>query len=141
MFRYFRDQLSNLTFIKWHNHSCQAYKRTNLDCNGYEILSLLLIQGTHILYLQWFLTMPIQDGKLKAVVGASGGGFIIGGTAEVLLNHFVKGLNPFSSVTAPRVYHQVLYLKFLGGCLLFLPLIGKLWFAQTDKQLNYVLIE
>lgn len=85
--------------------------------------------------------MPIQDGKLKAVVGASGGAFIIGGTAEVLLNHFVKGMDPFSSVTTPRVYHQVLYLNFLGGCLFFLPLIGKLWYAQTNKQLNYVLIE
>jgi len=51
--------------------------------------------------------MFIQDGKLKAVVGASGGAYIIGGTSEVLLNHFGKGLDPFSSVTAPRVYHQV----------------------------------
>jgi len=49
----------------------------------------------------------MQNGKLKAVVGASGGAFIIGGTSEVLLNHFGKGLDPFSSVTAPRVYHQV----------------------------------
>jgi len=51
--------------------------------------------------------MSMQNGKLKAVVGASGGAFIIGGTSEVLLNHFGKGLDPFSSVTAPRVYHQV----------------------------------
>ncbi|KAH1196522.1 Glutathione hydrolase 1 [Glycine max] len=51
-------------------------------------------------------TIALKDGKLKAVVGASGGAFIIGGTAEVLLNHFVKGMDPFSSVTTPRVYHQ-----------------------------------
>ncbi|KAG4920169.1 hypothetical protein JHK86_048982 [Glycine max] len=53
-------------------------------------------------------TIALKDGKLKAVVGASGGAFIIGGTAEVLLNHFVKGMDPFSSVTTPRVYHQLL---------------------------------
>ncbi|KAL9332673.1 hypothetical protein ACSQ67_002283 [Phaseolus vulgaris] len=53
-------------------------------------------------------TIALKDGKLKAVVGASGGAFIIGGTSEVLLNHFGKGLDPFSSVTAPRVYHQLI---------------------------------
>lgn len=47
---------------------------------------------------------------MKAVVGASGGAMIIAGTSEVLLNHFVKGMDPFSSVTAPRVYHRVYYL-------------------------------
>lgn len=52
------------------------------------------------------ITSP-QDGKLKGVVGASGGGFIIAGTAEVLLNHFAKGMDPLSSVMAPRVYHPV----------------------------------
>lgn len=51
--------------------------------------------------------MSEQNGELKAVVGASGGAMIIAGTSEVLLNHFVKGMDPFSSVTAPRVYHQV----------------------------------
>ena len=51
--------------------------------------------------------MPLQNGKLKAVAGASGGSMIIGGTSEVLLNHFVRGMDPFSSVMAPRVYHQV----------------------------------
>lgn len=51
-----------------------------------------------------------QNGQLKAVVGASGGGFIIAGTAEVLLNHFAKGMDPFSSVMAPRVYHQVRFI-------------------------------
>lgn len=53
--------------------------------------------------------MILKDGKLKAVAGASGGAMIIAGTSEVLLNHFVKGLDPLSSVLAPRVYHQVLY--------------------------------
>ncbi|KAK7281053.1 hypothetical protein RIF29_08708 [Crotalaria pallida] len=33
---------------------------------------------------------------------------IIAGTSEVLLNHFVKGLDPLSSVLAPRVYHQLI---------------------------------
>ncbi|WVZ05506.1 hypothetical protein V8G54_018852 [Vigna mungo] len=53
-------------------------------------------------------TIALKNGKLKAVVGASGGAYIIGGTSEVLLNHFSKGLDPFSSVTAPRVYHQLI---------------------------------
>ncbi|CAJ1857163.1 unnamed protein product [Sphenostylis stenocarpa] len=53
-------------------------------------------------------TIALKDGKLKAVVGASGGVYIIGGTSEVLLNHFAKGLDPFSSVTATRVYHQLI---------------------------------
>ncbi|TKY47618.1 Gamma-glutamyltranspeptidase 1 [Spatholobus suberectus] len=53
-------------------------------------------------------TIALKDGKLKAVVGASGGVMIIAGTSEVLLNHFVKGMDPFSSVTAPRVYHELI---------------------------------
>ncbi|KAK7281054.1 hypothetical protein RIF29_08710 [Crotalaria pallida] len=53
-------------------------------------------------------TIVLKDGKLKAVVGASGGAMIIAGTSEVLLNHFVKGLDPLSSVLAPRVYHQLI---------------------------------
>ncbi|CAL5203858.1 unnamed protein product [Lathyrus oleraceus] len=53
-------------------------------------------------------TIALKDGKVKAVVGASGGIMIIAATSEVLLNHFVKGMDPFSSVTAPRVYHQLI---------------------------------
>jgi gamma-glutamyltranspeptidase/glutathione hydrolase/leukotriene-C4 hydrolase len=49
----------------------------------------------------------LQNGEVKAVVGASGGAMIIAATSEVLLNHFVKGMDPFSSVTAPRFYHEV----------------------------------
>lgn len=48
-----------------------------------------------------------KDGKLKAVVGASGGSMIPAGTLEVFLNHFAKKMDPLSSVMAPRVYHQV----------------------------------
>ncbi|XP_028765971.1 glutathione hydrolase 1 isoform X2 [Neltuma alba] len=50
----------------------------------------------------------LKDGKLKAVIGASGGAMIIAGTAEVLLNHFVRGMDPFHSVMSPRVYHQLI---------------------------------
>ncbi|KAG7026815.1 Gamma-glutamyltranspeptidase 1, partial [Cucurbita argyrosperma subsp. argyrosperma] len=50
----------------------------------------------------------LKNGQLKGVVGASGGGFIIAGTAEVVLNHFAKGMDPFSSVMAPRVYHRLI---------------------------------
>lgn len=53
-------------------------------------------------------TIVLKDRELKAVVGASGGIMIIAATSEVLLNHFVKGMDPFSSVTAPRVYHQLI---------------------------------
>ncbi|KAM2568161.1 hypothetical protein TB2_008441 [Malus domestica] len=50
----------------------------------------------------------LKDDQLKAVVGASGGALIIPATAEVLLNHFARGMDPLSSVMAPRVYHQLL---------------------------------
>ncbi|XP_034220290.1 glutathione hydrolase 1-like isoform X2 [Prunus dulcis] len=53
-------------------------------------------------------TIVLKDEQLKAVVGASGGGMIIAATAQVLLNHFARGLDPLSSVMAPRVYHQLL---------------------------------
>ncbi|KAJ0988369.1 hypothetical protein J5N97_006725 [Dioscorea zingiberensis] len=51
-------------------------------------------------------TIVVKDGQLKAVVGASGGSMIIAGTTEVFLNHFGKGMDPLSSVFAPRSYHQ-----------------------------------
>lgn len=54
----------------------------------------------------------VQNGQLKAVVGASGGSMIIAGTTEVFLNHFGKGMDPLSSVFAPRSYHQVFLYKF-----------------------------
>ncbi len=54
-----------------------------------------------------FFLCFLQDEQLQAVVGASGGVNIIAGTAEVLLNYFSRGMDPFSSVMAPRVYHQV----------------------------------
>ncbi|XP_031267593.1 glutathione hydrolase 1-like [Pistacia vera] len=53
-------------------------------------------------------TIVLKDEKLKAVIGASGGAMIIAGTAEVFLNHFFRGMDPFSSVMAPRVYHQLI---------------------------------
>ncbi|KAK3144600.1 hypothetical protein QOZ80_4AG0315200 [Eleusine coracana subsp. coracana] len=53
-------------------------------------------------------TIVVKDGKLKAAVGASGGSMIPGGTIEVFLNHFVKSMDPLSSVMAPRVYHQLI---------------------------------
>ncbi|KAM4127922.1 hypothetical protein ACJW30_02G126500 [Castanea mollissima] len=53
-------------------------------------------------------TIVLKDEQVQAVVGASGGGMIIAATAEVLLNHFARGMDPFSSVMAPRVYHQLI---------------------------------
>ncbi|XP_049404822.1 glutathione hydrolase 1-like [Solanum stenotomum] len=53
-------------------------------------------------------TIVLKGGQLRAVVGASGGGMIIAGTTEVFLNHFARGMDPFSSVMAPRYYHQLI---------------------------------
>ncbi|ESQ53210.1 hypothetical protein EUTSA_v10027365mg [Eutrema salsugineum] len=53
-------------------------------------------------------TIVLKDGKVKAVVGASGGMYIIAGTTEVFLNHFFLNMDPLSSVTAPRIYHQLI---------------------------------
>ncbi|GAV84655.1 G_glu_transpept domain-containing protein, partial [Cephalotus follicularis] len=53
-------------------------------------------------------TIVLKNDKLKAVVGASGGAMIIAGTTEVFLNHFARGMDPLSSVLAPRVYHQLI---------------------------------
>ncbi|XP_059318023.1 glutathione hydrolase 1-like isoform X2 [Lycium ferocissimum] len=50
----------------------------------------------------------LKGGQLRAVVGASGGAMIIAGTTEVFLNHFARGMDPFSSVMAPRYYHQLI---------------------------------
>ncbi|KAL0448961.1 UNVERIFIED_CONTAM: Glutathione hydrolase 1 [Sesamum latifolium] len=50
----------------------------------------------------------LKGAKLKAVVGASGGSLIIAGTTEVLLNHLARGMDPLSSVLAPRTYHQLI---------------------------------
>ncbi|KAL2332802.1 hypothetical protein Fmac_014015 [Flemingia macrophylla] len=60
-----------------------------------------------VIHYQFELHQEI-DGKLKAALGASGGAMIIAATSEVLLNHFVRGMDPFSSVTATRVYHQLI---------------------------------
>ncbi|CAN4097256.1 unnamed protein product [Withania somnifera] len=53
-------------------------------------------------------TIVQKGGQLRAVVGASGGSLIIAGTTDVLLNHFARGMDPFSSIMAPRYYHQLI---------------------------------
>ncbi|KAL1190312.1 Glutathione hydrolase 1 [Cardamine amara subsp. amara] len=53
-------------------------------------------------------TIVLKNGKVKAVVGASGGANIIAGTTEVYLNHFFLNMDPLSSVLAPRIYHQLI---------------------------------
>ncbi|KFK30534.1 hypothetical protein AALP_AA7G274900 [Arabis alpina] len=58
-------------------------------------------------------TIVLKDGKVKAVLGASGGKFIIAGTTEVFLNHFFLKMDPLSSVLAPRIYHQLIPNKIL----------------------------
>ncbi|OAY79948.1 Gamma-glutamyltranspeptidase 1 [Ananas comosus] len=53
-------------------------------------------------------TIILKDGQLTGVVGASGGAMITAGTVEVFLNHFAKGMDPLSSIMAPRVYHELI---------------------------------
>ncbi|XP_048335232.2 glutathione hydrolase 1 isoform X1 [Ziziphus jujuba] len=53
-------------------------------------------------------TIVLKNKRLKAVIGASGGSRIFPGTAQVFLNHFARGMDPFSSVFAPRIYHQLI---------------------------------
>ncbi|KAF9610796.1 hypothetical protein IFM89_024905 [Coptis chinensis] len=53
-------------------------------------------------------TIVVKDGQLKAVLGASGGSTIIGATTQVFLNHFAREMDPFSSIMAPRSYHQLI---------------------------------
>ncbi|KAL4199589.1 hypothetical protein AMTRI_Chr03g145660 [Amborella trichopoda] len=56
-------------------------------------------------------TMPtiiLKDGQLNAVIGASGGPRIIPANIQVLLNHFVHNMDPFSAILAPRVYHRLI---------------------------------
>eukprot|EP00271_Cylindrocystis_brebissonii_P011640 TRINITY_DN29538_c0_g1_i1.p1 TRINITY_DN29538_c0_g1~~TRINITY_DN29538_c0_g1_i1.p1 ORF type:complete len:745 (-),score=113.16 TRINITY_DN29538_c0_g1_i1:523-2757(-) len=50
----------------------------------------------------------LQGGQLRAVLGGSGGPYIITATAQVLLNFFSLGLSPWESILAPRVHHQLL---------------------------------
>lgn len=59
----------------------------------------------------------LQGEHLKAVVGASGGSMIIAGTMEVFLNHFARKMDPFSSIMAPRYYHQVILFQCRPACL------------------------
>ncbi|XP_048334514.2 glutathione hydrolase 1 isoform X1 [Ziziphus jujuba] len=53
-------------------------------------------------------TIVLKDKQLKAVIGASGGSRIFPGTAQVFLNHFGRGMDPLSSVFAPRIYDQLI---------------------------------
>ncbi|KAK6924135.1 hypothetical protein RJ641_010335 [Dillenia turbinata] len=53
-------------------------------------------------------TIILEDEQLKAVIGCSGGVRIIAGTSEVFINYFFKGMDPFSSVMAPRFYHELI---------------------------------
>eukprot|EP00249_Psilotum_nudum_P021610 c28171_g1_i6 orf=307-1956(+) len=55
-------------------------------------------------------TVILQNGQLRAVLGASGGMNIIPAVAQVFLNYFFKGMDPLSSVTNARVYHEVMVL-------------------------------
>ncbi|KAJ4715623.1 Gamma-glutamyltranspeptidase [Melia azedarach] len=50
-------------------------------------------------------TIILKDGKLKGVLGGSGGAHIIASTTQVFLNHFLHGMEPLDAIKAPRFYH------------------------------------
>jgi gamma-glutamyltranspeptidase/glutathione hydrolase/leukotriene-C4 hydrolase len=52
-------------------------------------------------------TIVLQNGQLRAVLGGSGGQMIITAVVQVLMNHFMKKISPFYSISAARVHHQV----------------------------------
>lgn len=51
-------------------------------------------------------TVVVDDGKVVMVAGASGGGQIISGTLQVILNSLVHGMSLEESIIAPRLHHQ-----------------------------------
>ncbi|XP_057870182.2 glutathione hydrolase 1 isoform X1 [Cryptomeria japonica] len=53
-------------------------------------------------------TILLQDGQLRAVLGASGGIKIIAATTQLFLNYFIKKMEPLASIMEPRVYHQLI---------------------------------
>ncbi|KAL9224096.1 hypothetical protein vseg_000165 [Gypsophila vaccaria] len=50
----------------------------------------------------------LKDEQLAGVIGGSGGSNIISAVAQVLLNHFVLGMDPLAAVQSPRVYPKLL---------------------------------
>jgi gamma-glutamyltranspeptidase/glutathione hydrolase len=51
-------------------------------------------------------TILLRDGKLYMVVGAPGGGRIITGVLQVILNVLDFGMNPQEAIDQPRFHHQ-----------------------------------
>ena len=51
--------------------------------------------------------MAIEGGKLRMVVGASGGPMIITSVVQSFLNYFDLGLDPLDAIQSPRLHHQL----------------------------------
>jgi len=51
-------------------------------------------------------TILTKDGAVDAVVGSPGGSHIITAVFQVLLNHYLHGMDASEAVCAPRVHHQ-----------------------------------
>jgi gamma-glutamyltranspeptidase/glutathione hydrolase len=51
-------------------------------------------------------TIVIQSGRVRLVVGASGGPTIITGTLQVMLNVLVFGMDIREAIESPRIHHQ-----------------------------------
>ncbi|PIN05718.1 Gamma-glutamyltransferase [Handroanthus impetiginosus] len=52
-------------------------------------------------------TVILEGGQLKVAIGGAGGVLIPEAILEVILNHFMRKMDPLSSVTAPRYYHKL----------------------------------
>ena len=53
--------------------------------------------------------MAFADGKLRLVVGASGGPKIITSVLQVFTNYCLRGMPLFESVSNPRIHDQLMY--------------------------------
>ncbi|KAL3640644.1 hypothetical protein CASFOL_015612 [Castilleja foliolosa] len=49
----------------------------------------------------------LEGNQVSAVIGASGGLLIPDAVTEVLVNHFIRKLNPVDAVRSPRFYHEL----------------------------------
>ncbi|KAK4437140.1 Glutathione hydrolase 2 [Sesamum alatum] len=52
-------------------------------------------------------TILLKGKQVKAVIGAAGGILIPDAVTQVLINHFILKLDPFTAVRIPRLYHML----------------------------------
>ncbi|XP_011072102.2 gamma-glutamyltranspeptidase 1 isoform X1 [Sesamum indicum] len=52
-------------------------------------------------------TILVKGKQVKAVIGAAGGILIPDAVTQVLINHFILKMDPFTAVRIPRLYHML----------------------------------